>query len=145
MSTESNKRLVARYYEEIVNTGNVEAIEQFISSDYEEVHENKRYPRGIEGAIEHVRGVRATYPDLTLTIEQQIAEGPWVVSRVTMVGTHEGGEWLGIQPTGAILTISGVNIDKVVDGRIVEHGGAAYLLGPLLEAGAVQPTPRDDA
>ena len=37
MSTESNKRLVARYYEEIVNTGNVEAIEQFISSDYEEV------------------------------------------------------------------------------------------------------------
>jgi predicted ester cyclase len=81
-------------------------------------------------------GVRSTYPDLRLTVEQQIAEGEWVVSRVTMRGTHKG-EWLGIRPTGKPIRVTAVNIDRVVDGRIVEHGGAANLLGPLLELGAI--------
>lgn len=138
MSTEQNKNLVRRYYEEVVNTGNVGDIERFISPDYVEVHDNQRYPIGVEGAKEHVVGVRRTYRDLRLTIEQQIAEGEWVVSRVTMRGTHRG-EWLGIPPTGKRIEVSAVNIDRVVGDRIVEHGGAANLLGPLLEAGAVRP------
>ena len=86
---------------------------------------------------EHILGVRGTYPDLHLTIEQQIAEGDWVVTRITARGTHQG-EWLGIRPTGKAVAFTGVNIDKVVDGRIVEHGGAANLLEPLLEIGAIQ-------
>jgi hypothetical protein len=48
------------------------------------------------------------------------------------------GEWAGVRPTGKPLVFTGVNVDRVVDGRIVEHGGAASLLGPLLEAGAVR-------
>jgi len=82
-------------------------------------------------------GVRQTYPDLALTVEQQIAEGEWVVSRVTMRGTHRG-TWPGIRPTGQAVEAAVVNIDRVVDGRIVEHGGAADLLGPLLRIGAVR-------
>jgi predicted ester cyclase len=61
----------------------------------------------------------------------------WVVSRITARGTHQG-TWLGMRPTGRIIEIVGVNIDKVVNGRIVEHGGAANLLEPLLEIGAVR-------
>ncbi len=137
MPKEQNKKLVRRYYEEIVNTGKVEDIDSFISPNYAEIHDNKKYWIGLEGAKEHVLGVRQTYPDLHLTVEQQIGEGKWVVSRVTMRGTHRG-EWLGIKPTGKVLEVSAVNIDKVVAGRIVEHSGAANLLGPLLEAGAVK-------
>ena len=136
MSIESNKRLVRRYYEEIVSTGAVDAITDFIAPDYVEVHDNVRHPVGIDGAREHVLGVRRTYPDLRLTVERQIAEGEWVVSMVTMRGTHTG-EWLGIPATNRPMTA--VNVDRVADGRIVEHGGAANLLGPLLEAGAVRP------
>ena len=54
-----------------------------------------------------------------------------------MRGTHRG-EWHGIKPTGKPVEVSAVNIDRVVNGRIVEHGGAANLLGPLLEIGAIQ-------
>ncbi len=54
-----------------------------------------------------------------------------------MRGTHRG-EWLGISPTGLPVEVSAVNVDRIVDGRIVEHGGAANLLGPLLEIGAIQ-------
>jgi len=136
VSNDENKMLVRRYYEDVVSTGAVDEVPRFISPDYVEVHDNKRYSIGLEGVREHIRGVRQTYSDLRLTVDQQIAEGEWVVTRVTMRGTHRG-EWQGIKPTGKPVEVTAVNIDRVVGGRIVEHGGAANLLGPLLEIGAV--------
>jgi predicted ester cyclase len=137
MSLEDNKTIVRRFYEEVVNTGNVSLIESFLSPEYCEVHEGKRHTAGIEGAKAHTLGVRQTYPDLHITIDQQIAEGEWVASCITARGTHKG-SWLGIKPTGKPVVFTGVNIDRVVEGRIVEHGGAANMLGPLLEIGAVK-------
>ena len=64
MTVESNKRLVRRYYEDVVNTGKVERIDEFVSVDYVEVHDNVRHALGIDGAKAHVLGVRETYPDL---------------------------------------------------------------------------------
>lgn len=142
MSLERNKGLVRRYYEQVAGTGNVDEIDRYIAPDYTEVHENQRYPLGIEGAREHILGVRRTYADLCLTVEQQIAEGDWVASRVTMRGRHVG-EWQGILPTGKTVRMTAVNLDRVVEGRIVEHGGAANLLGPLLEIGAIRPAGSD--
>ncbi len=137
MGADENKLLVRRYYEEIVNTGDVDRLAEFISPDYVEFYNNVCYPVGLEGARQHVLGVRNTYPDLHLTVEQQIAEGEWVVTRVTARGTHSG-VWLGMKPTGKTVEMTAVNIDRVVDDRIVEHGGAANLLEPLLSIGAVQ-------
>ncbi len=137
MSVDENKVLVRRYYEDVVNTGNVSRLAEFISPTYVEVHDNTRQRVGLEGAKEHVLGVRETYPDLHLTVEQQIGEGEWVATRVTARGTHKG-VWLGMRPTGKKVEISAVNLDRVVDGRIVEHGGAANLLEPLLKIGAIR-------
>ncbi|UCC85838.1 MAG: ester cyclase [Anaerolineales bacterium] len=137
MPADENKLIVRRYYEEVVNTGDVTRLAEFISPAYVEVYNNTRHPVGLEGAKQHVLGVRETYPDLHLTIEQQIAEGEWVVTRVTARGTHEG-VWLGMRPTGEKLEMTAVNIDRVIDGRIVEHGGAANLLEPFLEIGAIR-------
>lgn len=134
---ERNKSIVRRYIEEVVNTGNVDKLPAFISADYVEIYQNTMHPIGPEGAREHVLGVRSAFPDLEVTVEQQIGEGDWVVSRITVRGTHRG-EWLGMAPTGKTLEFTGVNIDKVIDGRIVEHGGAANLYAPLLEAGAIR-------
>jgi predicted ester cyclase len=137
MSVIENKSVIRKYIEEVVNTGNVSDMEKYVSADYTEVFEGKRYLMGVNGAIEHIIGVRQTYPDLTLTIDQQIAEGDYVATSITARGTHTG-VWLGIKPTGKVVTYTGVNVDRVVNGLIVEHGGAANLLGPLLEIGAVQ-------
>jgi predicted ester cyclase len=134
MSVADNKALVRRYIEEIVNTGNVDRLAEFIAPDYIDRNDQGR---GIEGAKRHVQGVRQTYPDLRVTVGQQIGEGEWVVSRVTGHGTHLGA-WLGMRPTGKVVEIRGVNIDRVVNGRIVEHGGVADLLEPLLAMGAIQ-------
>ncbi len=137
MSVEENKLLVRRFYEEVVSTGNLESIEHFISPEYVEVQDGKRHAAGTEGAKAHIIGVRETYPDLRVTVERQIAEGEWVVSLIIARGTHKG-SWLGMKPTDKPVTFTGVNVDRVVNGRIVEHGGAANLLFPLLEVGAVR-------
>jgi predicted ester cyclase len=132
-----NKMIVRRFYEEIVNTGDVSRISEVVSDDYTEVMDGKRYPVGLAGATSHVLGVRNTYPDLHLTVDRQIAEGEWVATCIIARGTHKG-EWIGIAPTGREVTFTGVNVDRVVDGKIVEHGGAANMLGPLLEIGAIR-------
>lgn len=137
MSPEANKEVVRRFYEKVINEMKVELIPELVSEDYTEVMDGRRYEVGIEGAEAHALGVRETYPDLHLTIDRQIAEGEWVVTCVTVSGTHLG-EWMGIGPTGKRVTFTGVNVDRVVAGRLVEHGGAANMLGPLLEIGAVR-------
>ena len=137
MSLKKNKKLISKYINEIINTGNVDLIDNFIAPDYSEIHDGKRYPIGIDGATEHILGVRKTYPDLKLTIDNQIAEGEWVATCITAIGTHKG-EWSGIKPTGKILKYTGVNIDRIKNGKIIEHGGAANMLNPLLEAGAIK-------
>jgi predicted ester cyclase len=132
-----NRSIVRGYIEKVLNTGNVDLIAQFIDPGYTEVYRNKKYPIGIDGAREHIVGVRKTYPDLKLSIDSQIAENEWVVTSYTMTGTHAG-EWMGIKPTGRRLEVTGVNIDKVIDGRIVEHGGAANMFEGLLDIGAIR-------
>lgn len=71
------------------------------------------------------------------TRSNAIGEGEWVASCITASGTHSG-EWIGIAPTGKKVTFTGVNVDRVVGGKLVEHGGAANMLGPLLEIGAIR-------
>jgi predicted ester cyclase len=137
MPSDENKLLVRRFYEEVVNRGNVDLIERFIAPEYIEVSDGKRHVIGVEGAKAHIVGVRQTYPDLHIEIERQISEGKWVATSITARGIHRG-QWLGIKPTGKAVAFTGVNIDRVVGGRIAEHGGAANMLGPFLEIGAIK-------
>lgn len=132
-----NKIVIQEYIDKIVNTGAVNNISNYIGSEYTEFHDGEKFELGIEGAIEHILGVRQTYPDLKLIIEKQICEGEWVVTCYTMTGTHQG-EWIGIKPTHKKLSITGVNVDRVFNGKIVEHGGAANLLEPLLKVNAIK-------
>jgi predicted ester cyclase len=97
MSTEANKIIIRRYIEEVVNTGKCDDLARFISPDYIETLDKTGLGRGVEGARAHILGVRQTFPDLHLTVEQQIAESEWVVTRITARGTHCG-TWLGMMP-----------------------------------------------
>ena len=133
----NNKLIVREYIEKVVNTGDINLIEKFISVDYSEVYSNKKIQVGISGAKEHITGVRKTYPDAQLIIDQQISEGDWVVTCFTMRGTHMG-SWIGIKPTKRKIEVTGVNVDKLLEGKIVEHGGAANMFEGLLEIGAIK-------
>ena len=82
----------------------------------------------------HIRAIRHRFPDFTLRRHEAIAEGEWVALRVTAEGTHLG-EWLGIKPSGRRILLRGLNLDRVMGGRIVEHWGEADTVGMLLQMG----------
>jgi predicted ester cyclase len=136
MNKFDNKTIIRRYIEEIENTGDVSNIQEFITEEYVEVYEGERYNIGIKGAKDHVLGVRRVFPDLKLSIENQISEGEWVVTIYSVTGTFID-EWFGMKPTGKPITFTGVNVDRIKDGKIIEHGGAANLLEPLMKAGVI--------
>lgn len=136
MSIKKNKQVVHEYIENIINTGVVKSINNYLSPDYSEVHNNRREKIGIEGAKERVQGYRNTYPDFKVTVDQQIAEGDWVATCCTISGTHLG-VWMDIKPTGKKIKYTAVIVDKIINGKIVEHGGAVNLFDSLLENGLI--------
>ena len=96
--SEQNKTLVRRVVEEVYNQGNLAVADELAASDLV-VHQTSQEIRGREGAKQYVAALRAAFPDLHMTIEDQIAEGDRVVTRWTARGTHTG-EFHGIPPTG---------------------------------------------
>jgi predicted ester cyclase len=84
-------------------------------------------------------GLFTAFPDLSSTVEQQTVDGEWVTTRVTMRGTHLG-EFMGIAPTGKTIQNTNISLDKVVDGRVVEHLGVTDTI-PLLLAAGLATTP----
>jgi predicted ester cyclase len=127
-----NKEVVKQYIENVLNTGNAEDLSTFLSPHYTEVFNNKRYRLGIEGTRKKIAGIREKYPDLTLSIDMQVTEGDWVVTSYIMKGTQLG-SWMGLRPTGKSVVVQGVNLDRVVDGKITEHRSSTNLLDPLIE------------
>lgn len=86
----------------------------------------------------HLAALKETYPDYAMKIIRQYSDGDYVVSEFIMRGTHKG-EFIGIKPTNKVLEITGVDIDKVIDGKIVEHGGAANTFETFIEHHLVKP------
>ena len=130
-----HKEVAKRFIEEIINTGNTDNIAEFIDPNYKDHNDKEDEITGIRGAISHIEAVRSTYPDLKISIEQQVCEGDVVVTRIIGKATHSG-EWLGMKPTFKPITIHGVNIDRIKNGKIIEHWGMANSLEALLEIGA---------
>lgn len=143
MNAPDNKTIVRRFIEEVVNQGNLAAMEQYVDRNMVDHNAPADAPRGIEAFSQHLAGVRRTYGDFHLTIERQFAEGDVVVTWVTATGIHRH-EWFGLAPTGRRIALAAVNIDLVVGGKIVEHWGIADTLSALLQMGA-QIAPSTDA
>ena len=138
MSTEQNKAICRRLYEEAWSRGNLDVADELLAADYQGI---ARDTRGSAGFKRNVGGRRATWPDLQVTIEDQIAEGDLVVLRLTFRGTHRGpltGFGLAdIAPTGTATTVTGIHIHRLVGGKIVEHWGLVDGLGLLQQLGVM--------
>jgi predicted ester cyclase len=139
MSTEDNKTLIRRLYDEVVSAGDLAAADALVA---EAIINHNSGERGLALYKQHIAGIRTTFPDFRVTIEDLSAEGDKVVARVTGRGTHLG-VWQGIVPTGKQVTITAINIERIVDGKLVEHWGEADALGELQQFGALPPIGRE--
>ena len=124
------------FYETIISENQIERMAEFVSPECCVKMGEKLIPVGIEGMKEHIQATKQTYPDYKMKIIRQFCDGDYVISEFIMEGTHKG-EWIGIKPTGKRLVFTGVDIDKVIGGLIVEHGGAVNTFEALLEAGMI--------
>jgi steroid delta-isomerase-like uncharacterized protein len=79
----------------------------------------------------------SAFPDARLSVDDSIAEGDRVVSRWTLTGTHRG-EFQGVPATGRTVTITGIEFNRVVDGRIAEHWSQFDLMGLMQQIGAFE-------
>ena len=124
------------FYETVISENQIERMAEFISPECCVKMGEKLISVGIEGMKEHIKTTKQTYPDYRMKITKQFCDGDYVISEFIMEGTHKG-EWIGIKPTGKRLVFTGVDIDKVIDGLIVEHGGAVNTFETLFEAGMI--------
>ncbi len=136
MSTEENKAL-ARRMVEAWNRGDLAALDDLIAPDFV-FHDpaDPAMPPGPRGAKELVAAFRTAFPDLRLTIEDEIAEGAMVVQRLTGTGTHHG-PFAGVPPTGKPVTMSSIEVLRVERGKIAEHWDEFDMVGLLRQLGAL--------
>jgi steroid delta-isomerase-like uncharacterized protein len=117
---EDNKALIRRWLDEILTQEDLRKIEELFAPNYA-LHDSNFIQKvhGHEGIAQYVATLRAASPDLCFAVEDQIAERDMVVTRWTARGTHRE-EFLGVPPTGEQMMVTGIEFDRIVDGKIDE-------------------------
>jgi predicted ester cyclase len=136
MSTEENKAIVRRITLEGFNLGIPAVLDEVVAADVFDHSPAPGMPPGREGYKQFIGILRAAFPDLEYTIDQQLAEGDMVATRVTGRGTHKG-DFLGIAPTNRRVTWTQTHLSRMVDGKLVEHWADVDQLGMLQQLGAI--------
>lgn len=136
--SEHNSMLVRRAIEEVYNQGNLAVVDEIVTRDVV-IHSSSEEIHGPAGVKQYVAMLRAAFPDFHMTIEDQIADGDRVVTRWSAHGTHSG-EFQGIPPTGKHGTMTGIDIDRIANDKVVECWVNSDDLGLLQQLGVI-PTP----
>jgi steroid delta-isomerase-like uncharacterized protein len=135
MSAEESKSIVRRLLEEPWT--DLDVVDELVDESY--VGHDPSLPGpldGPQGFKDNVSMFRAAYSDARITVDDQIAEGDTVASRWTGRGTHDG-ELMGVPASGKQVTVSGIVVSRVANGKVVEEWTNWDTLGMLQQIGAV--------
>lgn len=137
MPTEQNKAITLELYTAFDN-GDVEAAKKVTAANLIAYTTAASEPLDLQGFIDYGLMMRSAFPDGKHTFEDVIVEGDKVVTRGTFSGTHQG-ELLGFPPTGEQVKFSVMHIDRIVDGKVVEHWGQADIITLMQQLGILPP------
>ena len=138
MAAYANKARILRYWEEVWNQRKLTLVEEFTAPEYLD-HALRCAPGGQVGAIGHLQSIvdcLTAFPDLTVSIEELIAEDDLVMVRTVWRGTHQGLLW-GVPPTGRPISCSSIVIFRLAFGQVVERWESLDRLDVLHQLGAV--------
>ncbi len=135
MSTEQNKMLARHLFEEVWNSKNLATLDEMVAPNFV-FHNSVQTFYGPEGFKQFAKTYYTAFPEAHFTIEDAIAEGDTVALHWTSRGTHSG-ELLGIPPTGKQVTVSGITITLISNGKSVESWGEFDALGMLQQIGVI--------
>jgi steroid delta-isomerase-like uncharacterized protein len=138
MSTEVNKALIRRAYEEF-NKGKeavMAAIDELFAPDFV-WHGTGVFPDMDRAGLKQMAPAGWTaFPDLHYTLEDLIAGGDKVVARYTFRGTHQG-DFMGMPPTGKQVSVTGIEIHRIEDDKFVESWANSDALGMMQQLGVI--------
>lgn len=135
MTTDDNKALVQRFFNEVINQCNLAALSQFVDP----AGVNHTVPAGMpQEANQFLSQYLSAFPDAQATVEDLLADGDKVVARVSIRGTHRRA-FRGIAPTGKPITVMGINIFRIANGKLVEHWGLTDRMAVLQQVGVIPP------
>jgi steroid delta-isomerase-like uncharacterized protein len=135
--SEQNKATARRFYE-AWTSGELDALDEIMAPDAQD-HDTQNPnagTRGPEGARLTIEMYRAGFSDSRFDIEQQLAEGDYVITRWTAHGTNDG-EMMGMPATGKTVAVTGITIDRFEDGKVVEGWTNWDTLGMMQQLGVV--------
>jgi steroid delta-isomerase-like uncharacterized protein len=132
---DETKEVVLRYYDEVLNAGNVDALGALAVPDYDEHDPLPGQANGLEGLEQRVQMLRSAFRP-HFTVDDVIAEQDKVVVRWTNRGTHVG-EFLGMPPTGKSFAMSGIDIHRLRGGKLAEHWHVVDMFGLLQQLGLI--------
>ncbi len=138
MSVEENKVIELRFFEEVVNKGNLAVIDELVAPNFVQHDAPPGITADREGMKQFFAMHLSAFPDFHSTLEDMFAEGDKVVQRFTARGTHKG-EFMGIPPTDKQVTITGIAIHRITGGKIVEDWTNMDMLGAMQQLGVIPP------
>ncbi len=136
MTADANKAVYRRFCDEVLNGRRLAVLDEIMAPDIVDHSAVPGQAPGIEGVRSTVGMYLSGFPDLRVTVEQQIAEGDLVATRLSIRGTHSG-MFMGIPATGKVANVTGVSVDRIVDGKIVESWQEIDALGMLTQLGVI--------
>ncbi|HEY4789535.1 MAG TPA: ester cyclase [Bacteroidales bacterium] len=119
---EKNKEVVIRFNKEFLEKGNAAVLREIVSENFINQTAPPNTPNDVSGLIQFVEVLHKGFPDITVHILDQVAEGDLVASRKIITGTHLG-EIMGHQPTGKKVTINVMDFVRLKEGKYIEHWG----------------------
>lgn len=139
-TTDQDNKAVVRRFFDAWNEADFEAIDELVAADAEhhDPMDPPDLPPGPEGEKQLIQEYQSAFPDATLDVEDMLAEENKVAVRWTATGTHDG-EFMGIEPTGNNIEITGFEINQLADGQIVESWVLFDAFGLMQQLGVVEP------
>lgn len=137
MTSEENKAVICRFYEAF-EANDLETLKGLLSPELTAYSHGSPGPQNREMHLQVINAWNASFADTRFSIEEQLADGDKVATRVILRSTHSLGEFQGLPPTGKKIEIGGITIERVKDGKIVERRVSSDWLGMLQQLGLVQ-------
>jgi steroid delta-isomerase-like uncharacterized protein len=140
--SQDNAMIVRRFVDEVITQGKIDSAAQYVWDDVLELVPLPGQGPGLEGLKDIIRAMRAGFPDIVFSIQEQITEGDKVASRFEWTGTHKGA-FLGVPATDRPVRVWGMVIDRLENGRIKDTRIIMDTLGLMAQLGALPspPTP----
>jgi len=138
--TQDNATIVRSFVDEVITRGNIEAAAKYVWEDVVEQVPLPGQGPGLDGLKDILRAMRAGFPDIVFSIQEQIVEHDKVASRFEWTGTHDG-TFLGIPATGRKVRVWGIVFDRLEDSRIKDTRIIMDSLGMMAQLGVLPPPP----